>query len=236
MKKMSISCFCPCYNDAGSIASMVVLMDKVVRGISDDYELIVIDDGSSDKSRLILRELETRYPKLRLIFHDANKGYGSALQAGFNASRKEFVFYTDGDFQYDITEMPKLAALMDDGIDVVNGYKVMRSDPLSRIMIGYMYQHFMKFLFRFKIRDVDCDFRLMRRKVFDNLNLKYQSGVVCVEMIRKMQDRGCVFAEVPVSHHHRVYGRSQFFHFRRIFQVGRDLLRLWWDLVIIRRE
>jgi len=214
---------------------MVVLMDKVVRSITDDYELLVIDDGSTDTSRLILRELEAKYPKLRLIFHEKNKGYGGALQAGFYAAKKEFIFYTDGDFQYDITELPKLAALMRDGVDVVNGYKICRSDPMNRIVIGFLYQHFMKALFQFKIRDVDCDFRLMRRKVFDNLNLKYKSGVVCVEMIRKMQDRGVVFDEVPVSHYHRVYGRSQFFNFRRVFQVGRDLLILWWDLVVMRR-
>jgi len=235
MKKMSLSCFCPCYNDAGSIASMVVLMDKVARSVTDDYEIIVIDDGSIDTSRMILRELESRYPKLRLIFHEKNKGYGGALQAGFYGARKEFIFYTDGDFQYDITEMPKLAALMNDSVDVVNGFKIMRSDPLNRIVIGYVYQYVMKRLFRFQIRDVDCDFRLMRRKVFEGLDLKYQSGVVCVEMIRKMQDRGVRFAEVGVSHYHRVYGRSQFFNVRRVFHVGRDLLRLWWDLVVMKK-
>lgn len=231
MRKMSISFFCPCYNDAGSIASMVVLMDKVARTITDDYELIVIDDGSSDPSRLILRELEQRYPRLRLIFHEKNKGYGGALQAGFYAAKKEFIFYTDGDFQYDVMEMPKLVALMNDDIDIVNGYKISRSDPLNRIIIGYVYQYFMKFVFQFKIRDVDCDFRLMRRKIFDGLDLKYNSGVVCVEMIRKMQDKGVRFAEVPVSHYHRVYGRSQFFNFVRLYHVARDLSKLWWQLI-----
>lgn len=236
MKKISLSCFFPCYNDAGSIASMVVLMDKVARESSDDYEIIVIDDGSSDNSRIILKELEPKYPNLKLIFHEKNKGYGGALKAGFYSASKEFIFYTDGDFQYDITEMPKLAALMNDQVDVVNGCKVSRSDPLSRIIIGSVYQYLMKFLFSFKIKDVDCDFRLMRRKIFDKLNLKYNSGVVCVEMIKKIQDLGYKFTEVPVSHYHRVYGRSQFFNFKRIFAVACDLLKLWWTLVVLKRN
>jgi len=236
MKNISLSCFFPCYNDAGSIASMVVLMDKVARQITDDYEILVIDDGSTDNSRAILKELEPRYSRLRLIFHDKNKGYGGALKAGFYSAKKEFIFYTDGDFQYDITEMPKLVEMMNDNVDVVNGYKVMRSDPLNRIIIGSLYQYFMKFIFRFKIRDVDCDFRLMRRKIFDNLDLKYNSGVVCVEMIKKIQDKGYRFTEVPVSHYHRVYGRSQFFNFRRLFHVARDLSKLWWALVVMRKE
>ncbi|MFH1508130.1 MAG: glycosyltransferase family 2 protein [Candidatus Omnitrophota bacterium] len=231
MDKMSISCFFPCYNDAGSIASMVVMMDSVVRKVTDDYEITVIDDGSSDGSRAILNELEAKYDKLRLVFHDKNKGYGGALKAGFYSARKEYIFYTDGDFQYDVRELDKLIPLMREGIDVVNGYKVLRSDPLNRVIIGNIYQYLMKFTFGFKIRDVDCDFRLMRRKIFDGLDLKYNSGIVCVEMIRKLQDKGCRFDEVAVSHYHRVYGRSQFFNFIRLFHVARDLSKLWWELI-----
>lgn len=231
MNKMSISCFCPCYNDAGSIASMVVMMDNVVRQITDDYEIIVIDDGSSDASRIILKDLEIKYDKLRLIFHDKNKGYGGALKAGFYSAKKEFIFYTDGDFQYDVRGLVKLVPLMRNGIDVVNGYKVLRSDPINRIIIGKAYQYLMKSVFGFKIRDVDCDFRLMRRKIFDGLELKYNSGVICVEMIRKLQDKGCSFDEVPVLHYHRVYGKSQIFNFIRLFHVLRDLSKLWWELI-----
>ena len=231
MKKISISCFFPCYNDAGSIASLVVLSDKLLREIADDYEIMVIDDGSRDNSRLILKELEAKYPKLRLIFHEKNKGYGGALKTGFYSAKKDFIFYTDGDFQYDVTEIKRLVSSMDEGVDIVNGYKIMRSDPLNRIIIGYVYQYLMKLVFGFKIRDVDCDFRLMRRTIFDKVKLKYDSGVVCVEMIKRIQDLGCVFKEVPVNHYHRVYGRSQFFNFPRLFRVVRDLTKLWWELV-----
>lgn len=232
MKNLSISCFFPCYNDAGTIAGMVVLMDKTMREITDDYEIIVIDDGSTDNSRVVLKELEQKYDKLRLVFHEKNRGYGGALRSGFYSATKEFIFYTDGDFQYDVTEIKKLIPKMKDGVDVVNGYKVMRSDPLHRIIIGYIYQGLMRFVFGFKIRDVDCDFRLMRRSLFNKLKLKHNSGVICVEMVKKIQDMGCTFAEVPVNHYHRVYGRSQFFNFSRIFRVARDLSKLWWELMV----
>ncbi len=236
MKKLSISSFFPCYNDAGTISSMVILMDKTLRSITDDYEIIVIDDGSTDKSRDILLELKEKYSNLRLIFHEKNKGYGGALKAGFYSAKKEFIFYTDGDFQYDVTEINRLVPLMDDGIDVVNGFKVLRSDPMHRVVIGYMYQYLMKFIFGFKIKDVDCDFRLIRRSVFDKLVLTHDSGVVCVEMIKRMQDAGCVFKEAPVSHYHRAYGRSQFFNFRRLYHVFRDLSKLWWELVVLKKR
>ncbi|RKY32717.1 MAG: glycosyltransferase family 2 protein [Candidatus Omnitrophota bacterium] len=229
MKKISLTCFFPCYNDAGSIASIVVLANKTASEITDDYEIIVIDDCSRDNSRLVLKELKQKFPRLRLIFHEKNKGYGGALKSGFYGATKEFVFYTDGDFQYDVTELKKLVGGLDENTDVVNGYKISRSDPLNRIIIGRTYQYLMKSLFNLKIKDVDCDFRLMRRAIFDKLKLKHDSGVICVEMIRKIQDLGYKFKEVPVSHYHRVYGSSQFFNFRRIFRVAKDLYKLWWS-------
>src|SRR3989338_7615202 len=102
MKNQSITAFCPCYNDGGTIASMIILMDETCRKLTDDYEIIVVDDGSSDQSRKVLEELKVKYEKLRVILHEKNKGYGGALRSGFAAAKKELIFYTDGDFQYDV--------------------------------------------------------------------------------------------------------------------------------------
>ncbi|MGC8786957.1 MAG: glycosyltransferase family 2 protein, partial [Anaerolineae bacterium] len=118
-----------------------------------------------------------------------------------------------------------------EGVDMVNGYKISRSDPWYRVVIGRIYHWIAKLSFGLKLRDVDCDFRLMRREIFDKVHLESNSGVICVEMMKKIQDAGFVIAEVPVHHYHRVYGRSQFFNFRRTFRVGIDLLRLWVKLV-----
>lgn len=228
----SISAFFPCYNDGGTIASMVILMDLTLQALTDDYEVIVVDDGSSDHSRAILEALRPRVPRLRLVYHEVNRGYGGALRSGFEAATKDLVFYTDGDFQYDVAELRLLLPALAEDVDFVNGYKVQRHDPLHRILIGRIYHHLMRLAFGFRLRDVDCDFRLLRKSVVDQLALRYSSGVICVEMIRKLHQRNARFAEVPVHHFFRAYGKSQFFNFPRLFRVARDLTRLWWELVL----
>lgn len=230
--RYSISAFFPCFNDGGTIASMVALADLTLKRLTEDYEILVVDDGSSDHSRAILRELGNKYDRLKTIYHEKNRGYGGALKTGFSEATKELIFYTDGDFQYDVSEMTKLLSEIKEGIDIVNGYKIARSDPFHRKLIGKTYHWVMKLLFNFSIRDVDCDFRLIRRSVFDRIQLEYNSGVICLEMVKKMQDAGFRFAEVPVNHYFRIYGKSQFFNFIRVFYTGRDILKLWWNLVI----
>jgi len=231
----SITVFFPAYNDAGTIASMVVLADRTLRKLTDDYEMIVVNDGSRDHTAQVLSELESIYPRLRLIHHTANRGYGSALRTGFANASKELIFYTDGDAQYDVRELEKLVPLMTGDVDVVNGYKISRSDPWHRIIIGTVYRWVVRLAFGIKIRDVDCDFRLVRRASYNRVRLASTSGTICVEMIKSFQDAGLRFAEAPVNHYHRAYGKSQFFNFRRLFKTFRDLSALWWRLVIMRK-
>jgi glycosyltransferase involved in cell wall biosynthesis len=222
-----ISVFFPAYNDGGTIASMVLSAILVLQSLTDDYEVIVVNDGSSDYTKDILDELEKQYGKVRVIHHERNKGYGGALRTGFATASKDFVFYTDGDAQYDVRDLPALWQQMRDGVDLVQGYKISRSDPLHRVIVGRMYHWMAKLAFGLHLKDVDCDFRLMRRSIFDEVHLKSDSGVICVEMMKKIQDAGFKITEVPVRHYHRAYGRSQFFNFPRIFRVARDLSKLW---------
>jgi len=230
-----ISVFFPAYNDAGTIASMVVLADRTLRRLTDDYEVLVVNDGSRDHTAQVLSELETIYPRLRVIHHPVNRGYGSALRTGFANATKQWIFYTDGDAQYDVRELEGLVPLMTDDVDVVNGYKTSRSDPLHRIVIGDLYCWMVRLAFGIKIKDVDCDFRLVRRASYNRVRLCSTSGTICVEMIKSFQDAGLRFAEAPVNHYHRAYGKSQFFNFKRLFKTLRDLSSLWWRLVIMRR-
>ena len=233
--RYSISVFFPAYNDAGTIASMVVLADRTLRRLTDDYELIVVNDGSVDHTAQILSELDAIYPKLRIIQHLNNMGYGSALRAGLSSATKDLIFYTDGDAQYDVRELESLLPLMTTDVDIVNGYKINRSDPLHRVIIGKIYCWLVKLAFRIRIRDIDCDFRLIRRASYDKVRLFSTSGTICVEMVKSFQDAGLRFAEAPVHHFHRAYGRSQFFNFRRLFRTLIDLSLLWWQLVIKRK-
>jgi len=228
----SISVFFPAYNDGGTIASMVLTALMTVRELADDYEIIVVNDGSADYTPQILDELARVHKEVRVIHHEQNKGYGGALRTGFSSATKELIFYTDGDAQYDARELKVLYPVLAEGIDMVNGYKISRSDPWYRTVIGRIYHWTVKLAFGLHLRDVDCDFRLMRRSIFDRVHLRSDSGVICVEMMKKIQDAGFVISEAPVHHYHRVYGRSQFFNFGRIFRVGRDLLKLWLELVL----
>jgi len=230
-KRPGISVFFPAYNDWGTIASLVVLSESVLRELTDDWEIIVVNDCSPDHVGRILDELRPRYPRLRVVTHERNRGYGGALRSGFAAASKEWIFYTDGDAQYDVRELALLWGARE-GNDLVNGWKIARQDPLHRIVIGRLYHWSVKLLFGLRARDVDCDFRLLRRAVFDRIELTRNSGIICVELVTKLEKNGFRIAHVPVHHYHRLHGRSQFFNLARVARVARDMGRLWWELIV----
>jgi glycosyltransferase involved in cell wall biosynthesis len=230
-----LSIFFPAYNDAGTIASLVILAVQVAGRLTPDFEVIVVNDGSADATKEILDELARTYPNVRIVHHPRNLGYGAALRTGFSTATKDLVAYTDGDAQYDPAEFELLWKRLTPDADMVNGYKISRSDPWHRIVIGRVYHHTVKLLFRLRVRDVDCDFRLMRREIFNRVKLEKDTGVICLEMMRKIQDAGFRIVEVPVHHYHRLHGRSQFFNVRRVFWTGVDVLRLWVKLVVLGR-
>ncbi|MBI3360789.1 MAG: glycosyltransferase family 2 protein [Chloroflexi bacterium] len=232
MKPNSITAFFPAYNDGGTIASMVIAALKTLQKVTDDYEVVVVNDGSADYTAEVLDELARQYPQVRIVHHPKNRGYGGALRSGFANARKEWIFYTDGDAQYDPHELLDLVSVLRDDVDIVNGYKITRQDPLHRIIIGRLYHYFVKYVFGFHLRDVDCDFRLIRRSVFDRVSLESDTGTICLEMVKKFQDAGFRFAEVPVHHYHRAYGKSQFFYFPRLYRTALQLAQLWWKLVV----
>ena len=231
-KISSISAVFPAYNDGGTIASMVAAASIALRQVSDDTEIIVVNDGSTDYTHTVLEEISTRYPDLKVISHLSNQGYGAALRTGFSAASKDWIFYTDGDAQYNPLELVNLVAALHDGVDVVNGYKLGRSDSWTRVVAGRAYHYFVKFLFGIHIRDVDCDFRLIPRRIMEEIELTSNSGAICLEMVKKIQDAGYVFAETPVNHYSRKYGVSQFFVPWRIINTLRQLADLYWMLVI----
>jgi len=232
MKPPSLSIFFPAYNDAGTIASLALVAHMTARQVTDDYEVIVVNDASPDHTGELLDEMARTYPWLRVVHHAQNRGYGGALRTGFATASKDLVFYTDGDAQYDPREMLRLFEAFGPGVDFVNGIKIARSDPFHRKVIGRLYHGFVKAMFGLRLQDVDCDFRLMRRSVFDKVTLNRSSGVICVELMKKVQDHGYRIAEVGVNHYHRAYGRSQFFNFPRVARTLSDLVNLWFELVV----
>jgi glycosyltransferase involved in cell wall biosynthesis len=232
MRLKSVSAFFPAYNDAGTIPTMIIRVLQTLPEVADEYEVIVINDGSTDDTGPVLDEMARLYLCLRVIHHTQPSGYGGVLRAGFAAARHEWIFYTDGDAQYDARELSVLARAASDGVDMVNGYKIKRHDPFHRVLIGLAYQYFVKFVFGLIIRDVDCDFRLMRRAIFERVKLESTTGTITFEMVKKIQDAGYRIVEVPVHHWYRQYGLSQFFNFPRVARTLVALIGWWWRLVI----
>ena len=227
-----ISVFFPCYNDEQSIGRMVTTVHATLDRLGIPHDITVVDDASSDGSLGVLRELAASIPELSIVAHPVNRGYGGALLSGLAHAKRQWVFYTDGDAQYDPSEIAQLVELASDDVDVVQGYKIRRGDSFKRKVIGRVYHHTVAFFFGLHLRDVDCDFRLMRRTVLDEVELTNESGVICVELMLGLQNAHARIVQTPVSHHPRPYGRSQFFQTRRIARSLYDLALLWLSHVL----
>lgn len=231
----SISVFFPAYNDAHSIGKLVEDALAVLPELTDTYEVIVVNDGSMDETRAVLDELKSKHEALRVVEHETNRGYGGALQSGFAAARYELVFYTDGDGQYDVRELTRLYPLLTKNVDAVNGFKMERTDKMNRKIIGGFYNQLAHFLFSLPVRDVDCDFRLIRRAFLGKISLHSTSGSICVELVYKLRKAGANFEETGVNHYARQHGKSQFFTVRRISKTLLDFFILWLRLVVLRK-
>jgi glycosyltransferase involved in cell wall biosynthesis len=235
LKFPSLSVFFPAYNDAASLPGLLAKTFETLESHVAAYEVIVVNDGSRDDTAAVLESLARRYaPYLRVVTHPVNRGYGGALRSGFAAARNEFVFYTDGDGQYDPRELRLLLARVGPRTGLVNGYKIERHDPAHRIWIGAAYNFCARALFRIRIRDVDCDFRLIRRELLDRFELTSTSGTICVELVRRLEQTGCEIEEAPVHHFAREHGKSQFFRIAPLFATFGQLIRLWVRVMVLR--
>jgi glycosyltransferase involved in cell wall biosynthesis len=232
----SISVFFPALNDAASLQKLIPRAREVLQALTEDFEIIVVDDGSTDPTAEVLGRLQHEIPCLRVVHHPRNLGYGAALQSGFRSATKDLVFYTDGDGQYDVQELSALLAALTPDRDAVNGYKMQRADSFARMLMGKIYRRFVTALFRLHVKDVDCDFRLLRRKVIESVSLACRSGAVCVELMAQVERAGFHVAEVPVHHYPRLRGRSQFFRLGPVVRTLRDVLQLWIRLVVLKRS
>ena len=233
-KADSISVFFPCYNEQDNLRRLYESAAKVLQDMGVDYEIILVDDGSTDGTSQVTAALAAADPRVKVVHHPKNLGYGAALQSGFHTASKTLVFYTDGDGQYDPGELPRLLERTGPATGLVNGYKLERQDPAHRIWIGSIYNFCARALFRIRIRDIDCDYRLIRRALLDEIRLTSTSGTICVELVRKLELSGCEVLEVGVHHYPRRHGSSQFFRIQSLAVTLIQLVRLWVRLVILR--
>ncbi len=228
MKKLkSISVFYPILNDAKILPLLLKKTFQMLPKVASSFEVLVIDDGSTDTSPEVLQTLQKKYKKLRFIIHPKNLGYGNALISGFKNTMYDWVFYTDGDGQYDPTELLKLVACVGKDIDVVNGYKLHRSDPKIRKVTGWTYNKVVHILFDLPILDVDCDFRLIKRSFLKRVNLTSSSGSIGLELVLNLKQQNARFAEIGVQHYKRKYGNSEFFKISNISKMLYDVVVLF---------
>jgi Glycosyl transferase family 2 len=229
----TISACLLCYNDAETIAGLAEGAARALDEMGLEGEIVVVDDGSADDSLERLAEVAAREPRLRVVEHPANRGYGGALRSALSEARGDWVFYTDGDGQYEPSQLVRLAEHVTGDVDWVQGYKRYRSDPLNRRIVGAVYATAMGFAFGLPIRDIDCDFRLMRGEHVRGLRLEKDSGAICVELVHGLQAAGARCVEVEVDHFERSHGTSQFFRPRRILSSLWDVATLWARLIAL---
>ncbi|MDO8638524.1 MAG: glycosyltransferase family 2 protein [Candidatus Daviesbacteria bacterium] len=232
---MSITIFFPCYNDSKTIGKLVEDAFNTVRKLTTDYEILVINDGSTDSSAKVLKKVSKKHREVKVITHEKNLGYGTALRTGFQEASKDLIFYTDGDGQYDIKELPLLLSIMTEDVNFVNGIKMTRGDLPHRIFFGNLHKFIARWLFWLPVYDVDCDFRLIRKDIIKKIKLESSSGSICVELVKKAQRVGAKFRQISVHHYERKHGTSQFFRPRKIITTYIDLAYLWTQLMIYDR-
>lgn len=205
MEKYAISIFFPCYNEEENVERVAREALAIAPKISDDFEIIIVNDGSRDRTGEIAARLAKEYPQIKAVDHPQNKGYGAALQTGFHNATKELVFYTDGDGQFKIEEITKLLPLIEK-FDIVSGYRINRRDPAIRKLNAFLWGTMVNMMFKFKVSDVDSAFKLYRRKIFDDITLESQGALIDTEVLAKAKAKGYTITEVGVNHYPRVAG------------------------------
>lgn len=231
MNAGSLSVFFPCINEEGNVEDTVNKAEEVLRKLNLKYEIIVVDDGSTDRTGQIADKLAEKNPHIRVIHHQKNLGYGEALKSGFYNARYEAIVYTDGDGQFDFAEITKFLEKIDD-CDLVIGYRIKRRDPFIRILFKEGWRMSLLAFFGLTLKDVDCGFKMVRRKVLEQIpHLESTRGaMINAELAIKTKVGGFKIAEVGVTHYPRTAGKPTGANLRVILKSYVDLLRLWWKL------
>jgi glycosyltransferase involved in cell wall biosynthesis len=225
----SISAVLPAYNEEAIIERTVRHVANVLRGLASDFEVIVTNDGSRDHTAAVLAGLQAREPDLHLLVvsHERNRGYGAALASGFDAATKDLVFLTDGDKQFDVDELREFLPAMDGQTDLVIGWRRNRADPLLRKLNALGWKLLVNLLFGYTARDVDCAFKLFRRRVWQSMTVHSRGATFSAEFLIKARRLGFHVKELPVTHFPRTAGNPTGARPDVIVRAFTELFRLW---------
>ena len=228
----SISLVLPAYNEADNIEPMVSEAVPALEANADDYEIIVVDDGSSDDTAGATQRMMDLHPRVRLVQHPKNKGFGAAVYSGFTSAEKDWIFYTDADRQFVLGELASFVPLMDQA-DLIAGYRAPRRDPFLRVFYGKGWSALCTLLFGYTVRDVDCGFKLFRRQIIEQLapHIASRGATFSIEWLVRAKRAGYRFVELPVTHQPRVAGSQTGANVSVITRAFRELvefrLQLW---------
>jgi len=225
-KPVSISVFFPCYNEQDNIERTAHQAIDVLQKLDADFEVIIVDDGSSDATAKIADEIAGQNSRVKVVHHPTNLGYGAALRSGFKAAAKELVFYTDGDGQFDINELPPLLPLIKQ-YDIVSCYRLNRQDNIIRRLNGWAWTKLVCFLFNMKVRDIDCAFKLYKREIFDNIQMSSSGALIDAEILAHAVRKGYIITQRPVHHYPRTAGVQTGAKLRVIFRAFKELSKLY---------
>lgn len=228
-KGISVSVFFPCFNEQDNVGPLVNKTIKILESIEADFEVIVVNDGSRDSTGGVAEKIAHSDSRVKVVNHKTNLGYGAALRSGFNAATKELVFFTDGDGQFDIAELPPLINLMKE-YDVVTCYRINRQDNFLRRLNGFLWTSLVCFLFRIKIRDIDCAFKLFKRSIFDNIVLESTGALIDTEILVRAFRKGYKITQTGVHHYPRTTGSQTGAKIRVIFRAFKELFKFYWKL------
>jgi glycosyltransferase involved in cell wall biosynthesis len=225
-KVSSLSVFFPCYNEEANVENMVRKAQKILPELAEKWEIIPVNDGSRDKTGEIIDRLAKEDPNVHPVQHEKNKGYGGAVISGYNAAKCDYVFFTDGDLQFDLRELTLLIEKLDEG-DLILGYRKNRRDAWHRKLNAFLWGSLVKFLFGFQVRDVDCAFKLIKRRVIDKVQLSAGGAMVSTELLARANKAGFRFVEVGVTHYPRVAGTQTGAKLSVILRAFRELFKLY---------
>jgi len=222
----SLSVFFPCYNEQDNIERVVKSAIDVLGPLGIDFEIIIVDDGSRDKTGQIANKLAAENKNIKAVHHQTNLGYGSALQSGFKTATKEYVFFTDGDGQFDIKELPSLFKYMAD-YDIVSGYRIKRQDNLVRKINAFCWTALVCILFKMRIKDIDIAFKLYKRRIFNDIKMKSTGALINTEIFARAKNKGYKIAQVGVHHYPRTAGQQTGAKLSVILRAFKELFALY---------
>lgn len=225
-KLSELSIFFPAYNEEGNIATTIIDASKAAKELAKSYEIIVVNDGSTDRTAEVVKELQKYDHNIKLITHQENRGYGASVKTGLKACKMKWIFFTDSDGQFRYDELKKFVSVSDKA-DLIIGYRRKRMDPLHRIFVAQVLLKIWNFLlFGLTVSDVDCAYKLFRREVRDAIKLETESAITITEFIVKAKSLGFKILQLPVNHYPRKFGRQTGGNWHVILKAARESFAL----------